>query len=113
MPFQGLMVVELAGVLAGPAVGMFFSEMGAQVIKIENKRTGGDVTRSWRVAGEDPHVPESAYYNSVNWNKQVRFLDLHSENDLNEVYELIGHADIVITNFKEGDAFRYLSLIHI
>lgn len=107
MPFQGLKVVELAGVLAGPAVGMFFSEMGAQVIKIENKRTGGDVTRSWRVAGEDPHVPESAYYNSVNWNKHVRFLDFHSEKDLNEVHELIDHADIVITNFKEGDAFRY------
>ena len=45
--FKGLKVVELASVLAGPAVGMFFSELGAQVIKIENK-SGGDVTRSWK-----------------------------------------------------------------
>jgi len=39
--FKDLKVIELASVLAGPAVGMFFSELGAEVIKIENKRTGG------------------------------------------------------------------------
>ena len=43
-----LLVVELASVLAGPDVGMFFAEMGAKVIKIENKKTHGDVTRKWK-----------------------------------------------------------------
>ncbi|MEM1217119.1 MAG: CoA transferase, partial [Bacteroidota bacterium] len=43
--FQRLKVVELAGVLAGPAVGLFFQELGADVTKIENATTGGDVTR--------------------------------------------------------------------
>ena len=40
-----LKVIELASVLAGPDVGMFFAEMGAKVIKIENKLLNGDVTR--------------------------------------------------------------------
>ena len=46
--FQDLTVVELASVLAGPAVGLFFAEMGARVIKIENPATQGDVTRAWK-----------------------------------------------------------------
>ncbi len=54
--FKGLKVVEFASVLAGPAVGMFFAELGAEVIKIENKTTGGDVTRGWKQASEDPTV---------------------------------------------------------
>ncbi len=52
--FEGLKVVELASVLAGPAVGMFFAELGAEVIKFENKATNGDVTRSWKLAAESP-----------------------------------------------------------
>ena len=47
--FKDLLVVELASVLAGPAVGMFFAELGAKVIKIENKVTEGDVTRRWKL----------------------------------------------------------------
>ncbi|HMP15371.1 MAG TPA: CoA transferase [Saprospiraceae bacterium] len=43
LPFKDLRIIELAGVLAGPAVGMFFAELGATVIKIENKTTGGDI----------------------------------------------------------------------
>ena len=50
--FSDLIVVELASVLAGPAVGMFFAELGAKVIKIENLTKGGDVTRKWRSKGE-------------------------------------------------------------
>ena len=51
--FKDLKVVELATVLAGPAVGTFFSELGANVIKIENKVTNGDVTRSWKLESEN------------------------------------------------------------
>ncbi|HET9055085.1 MAG TPA: CoA transferase, partial [Cyclobacteriaceae bacterium] len=40
--FKNLNVLELASVLAGPAVGQFFAELGAEVIKIENLKTGGD-----------------------------------------------------------------------
>ena len=85
--FKGLKVVELASVLAGPAVGMFFSELGAQVIKIENK-SGGDVTRSWKNPNESVRDDKSAYYHAVNWNKQVLFLDLKNQSDREQVLEL-------------------------
>ncbi|MBL7889879.1 MAG: CoA transferase [Bacteroidetes bacterium] len=101
--FKDLKVVELANVLAGPAVGMFFAELGAEVIKIENKNTNGDVTRSWKLKTEDPSINYSAYYASVNWNKKVRLFDLRSEEDKSNVIELIKEVDIVISNYKPGD----------
>ncbi|MFL5763279.1 MAG: CaiB/BaiF CoA transferase family protein [Bacteroidia bacterium] len=101
--FKDLKVVELANVLAGPAVGMFFAELGAKVIKIENKKQGGDVTRTWKLPTEDPGSKISAYYSSVNWNKETIFLDLTENAGKQAVYELIKTADIVITNYKKGD----------
>ena len=80
--FRDLVIVELAGVLAGPAAGMFFAELGARVIKIENKRTNGDAIRNWKLPAETAGSKTSAYYHSVNWNKEVVFLDFHQEKDL-------------------------------
>ena len=47
---EKLVVVEIASVLAGPSVGMFFSELGAKVIKIEPKHSKGDVTQIMEIA---------------------------------------------------------------
>lgn len=102
--FQDLKVIEFASVLAGPAVGMFFAELGAEVIKIENAPTNGDVTRSWKLPTEPSSLPYSAYFCSVNWQKKHFFLDLQQENDRNLVYEWIKDADIVISNFKIASA---------
>lgn len=101
--FKDLKVIELANVLAGPAVGMFFSELGAEVIKIENKLTNGDVTRSWKLANENKDNSVSAYYASVNWNKKIIFSDLSLEDEKQKIYDLIRTADIVISNYKNGD----------
>ncbi|MEM8526073.1 MAG: CoA transferase [Bacteroidota bacterium] len=98
--FKDLVVVELASVLAGPAVGMFFAELGARVIKIENKTSDGDMTRRWKVKGEDASKKDSAYYRSVNWGKEVLFLDLKEPSDLQQLHELVTKADVVINNFK-------------
>ena len=100
---SNLKVIELASVLAGPDVGMFFSELGAEVIKIENKLLNGDVTRKWKSANEDKNTNVSAYFSSVNWNKKHLFLNLTDKVDKQKVYNLIASADIVITNFKPGD----------
>lgn len=97
-------VIELASVLAGPAVGMFFAELGAEVIKIENKTTGGDVTRSWKLPSEDPDAPASAYYASVNWGKTVWMCDLQQVEDRHRVLQAIDQADIVISNFRPDAA---------
>ena len=56
--FKNIRVIELASVLAGPAVGMFFSELGAKVIKVENATTKGDVTRRWKLPTENPNAPD-------------------------------------------------------
>lgn len=102
--FENLKVLELASVLAGPDVGMFFAEQGAKVIKVENKLTNGDVTRQWKLGSENQENAVSAYYSSVNWNKQILFYDLTNYDDKNEVYELVKTADVIIVNFKPGDA---------
>ncbi len=102
--FKDLLVVELASVLAGPAVGMFFAELGAKVIKIENKSTGGDITRNWKLPVEDSSDAYSAYYHSINWGKEERMLDLMDPTDREQVIELIKKADIVVSNFKAQSA---------
>ncbi len=104
--FAGLTVLELAGVLAGPAVGMFFAELGARVVKIENGPAGGDLTRHWKLPSENPESPVSAYYASVNWGKEIRQMDLRQSEDQAAVHELARQADIVVTNFKEQAALR-------
>ncbi len=102
--FKGLCVVELASVLAGPAVGMFFAELGAKVIKVENKNEGGDLTRRWKLPNEPLDANCSAYYCSVNWGKEVLFLDLKTPQDQAQLYEIISTADVVISNFKLASA---------
>lgn len=104
---RDLKVIELAGVLAGPAVGLFFAELGAKVIKVENPRTNGDITRKWKLPVEDVTSKSSAYFASVNWNKQHVFLDYSSEQDLLKIYRLIEDADVVICNWKKNDAVKF------
>lgn len=103
-PFKNLKIVELASVLAGPAVSMFFAELGADVLKIENRTTGGDTTRHWKMPSEDPADPASAYFHSVNWGKRHVFLDLTQPADRQQLMDWLKDADVVITNFKKGGA---------
>ena len=72
---KNLKIIELASVLAGPSTGMFFAELGAKVIKIENKTTGGDVTRKNKLLDKQKkgkkrmrqfgkvEIPQSAFIN--------------------------------------------------
>jgi crotonobetainyl-CoA:carnitine CoA-transferase CaiB-like acyl-CoA transferase len=101
--FNKLKVIELASVLAGPAVGQFFAELGAEVIKVENREAGGDVTRTWRSPGE-PTDDRSAYFSSVNWGKKSVAVNLSGAEGKKTLYRLIVDADIVIVSFKPGDA---------
>jgi crotonobetainyl-CoA:carnitine CoA-transferase CaiB-like acyl-CoA transferase len=105
-PFTGHTVLELAGVLAGPSVGYFFAELGARVIKIENPRTGGDVTRTWKLKEEDPRDEGSAYFWSVNAHKEFLTLDLGNEDDREKLLALAKEADVLIANYKSGDDLK-------
>jgi len=106
MIFKNLKVVELATVLAGPSAGMFFAELGAQVIKVEHPEHP-DVTRSWKIASEDNETPVSAYFSSINYKKEYIQLDLNKENDRSQLIGLLKNADILLTNFKKGDAEKF------
>lgn len=96
--FKDITVVELASVLAGPSVGMFFAELGAKVYKIENVKTGGDITRKWTTRNES-ELP-SAYYASINYSKESVLLDLTSQADHDKLCQLVETADILISNFQ-------------
>lgn len=102
-----LVVVELASVLAGPAVGMFFAELGASVVKVEHAETGGDVTRSWKLPEESPDSDISAYFSAVNWGKTSVSANLSTEQGKAVVLDLLASADIVIVSFKPGDERRF------
>jgi crotonobetainyl-CoA:carnitine CoA-transferase CaiB-like acyl-CoA transferase len=99
---KGLKVLDLSSVLAGPLTASFFAELGAQVLKIENKRTGGDVTRQWKLTSEDVHFPWSAYYVSANYGKQVMLLDLTDPAEREVLEELVATSDLVISNFQKS-----------
>ena len=100
---QDLRVLELASVLAGPSVGQFFAELGAEVIKIENLKTDGDITRTWKGAGEQTD-DRSAYFCAVNWGKKSVAVDLSTEIGRQLVQKIATKSDVVIASYKPGDA---------
>lgn len=102
LPLHGLRVLELAAVLAGPQVGQFLAELGAEVIKIEPP--AGDVTRSWKTPLEPADTDVSAYFACANWGKQSVTADLRTPAGLALVQQLAARADLVLASYKPGDA---------
>jgi len=102
-PLDGLRVVDLTRVLAGPICSMWLGDLGADVIKIERPGSGDD-TRSW---GPPFQGSESAYYLGVNRNKRSVALDLGVEEGRNILRKLVTKADVVVDNFKLGTLERW------
>jgi crotonobetainyl-CoA:carnitine CoA-transferase CaiB-like acyl-CoA transferase len=103
-PLTGIRVLELAGVLAGPAAGMFLAELGAEVIKVENPSTNGDVTRGWRLPSEPRGNDISAYFCAANWGKRSVAVDLRSEAGRGVVVDLARRSDILLASYRPGQA---------
>ncbi len=101
-PLKHLKIIDLSTVLAGPAVGTFFAELGAQVIKIEHP-INRDITNTWRLASESQQTHQSAYYSSVNYLKEILALDLSNQAHYGKFLKLLKNADVLIMNFKKGD----------
>jgi crotonobetainyl-CoA:carnitine CoA-transferase CaiB-like acyl-CoA transferase len=102
-PLDGIAVVDLSRVLAGPLVAMTLGDLGADVIKVESP--AGDDTRRWL-----PPVDaegRSAYHHTANRNKRSIALDLKSASDLELARRLCGRADVVVANFKPGTLERF------
>ena len=103
-PLQGLRVLELAGVLAGPAAGMFLAELGADVIKVENPGTRGDVTRGWRLPAEPGDTDITAYFCAANWGKRSIAVDLTAAAGLEIVRSLSRDSDVLLASYRPGQA---------
>ncbi|HVL65846.1 MAG TPA: CoA transferase [Vicinamibacterales bacterium] len=101
-PLHGLTVLDFTRVLSGPYCTMQLADMGARVIKIEQPGKGDD-TRAWG----PPFVRgESAYFLSVNRNKESLTLDLKHPEAPAVVHALLGRADVLVENFRPGTMER-------
>jgi len=98
LPLEGLRVLDLSRVLAGPYATMTLADLGADVIKVEHPGRGDD-TRHW---GPPFAGGESAYFLAVNRNKRSIGVDLKSDEGLERVKRLAADADVVIENWKRG-----------
>jgi len=102
LPLEGIRVLDLSRVLAGPWSTMSLADLGAEVWKIESV-TGGDDTRAWSVPS---YKGVSSYYLCANRGKDSVAVDLKQPDGLRIVLELAAKADIVIENFSPGTAER-------
>jgi crotonobetainyl-CoA:carnitine CoA-transferase CaiB-like acyl-CoA transferase len=102
LSLEGIRVVDLSRVLAGPFCGMLLSDLGADIIKVEDTATG-DESRTW-----PPHKDgESAAFLVINRNKRDITLDLKSSEGVEVVRRLAAKADVLIENFRTGTMESY------
>lgn len=100
LPLEGVRVLDLSRVFAGPLCGQVLADFGADVIKVEHPGRGDD-TRDW---GMRIGKTETTYYSAMNRNKRSVTLDLQSQEGARLVREMLPRFDVVIHNFKHGGA---------
>ncbi len=108
-PLQGVKVVELARILAGPWAGQALADLGADVIKIERPGAGDD-TRQWGppfLEGENGERLDAAYFHSCNRGKKSLAVDFERPEGQDIVRRLAAGADVLIENFKTGGLAKY------
>ena len=105
-PLAGVTVVDVSQVLVGPFCTMQLGDLGADVIKIEQPKTG-DQTRGWYPPAFEGDESMSAYYASVNRNKRSITLNLKTERGREVVRELCADADVFVENFRVGTTEKW------
>lgn len=106
-PLEGVRVLELARILAGPWIGQLMADLGADVVKVEAPE--GDDTRGWGppfVEGVEGHL-SAAYFHSCNRGKRSITADFSTEEGRSLVMRLAAHADVVVENFKVGGLAKF------
>jgi crotonobetainyl-CoA:carnitine CoA-transferase CaiB-like acyl-CoA transferase len=108
-PLEGLKVVELARILAGPWAGQALADLGAEVVKVERPGSGDD-TRGWGppfLTGENGERLDAAYFHSCNRGKRSLAVDFERPEGQDIVRRLAAGADVLIENFKTGGLAKY------
>ena len=109
-PLDGIKVLDMSRVLAGPWAGQIFADLGAEVIKIERPGVGDD-TRAWGppfLKDKDGNeTREAGYYLSVNRGKKSLALDIHKAEGQDVIKRLVKDCDILVENFKVGGLKKY------
>lgn len=109
-PLDGIRVLDLSRILAGPWCGQILADLGADVVKIERPGQGDD-TRHWGppyLRGADGReTGESAYFLSANRGKRSVTIDITRAAGQTLVRDLAGRADVLLENFKVGGLHRY------
>ena len=101
-PLNGIKVIDLTHMLAGPYAGMVIADLGAEVVKIEPLVTGEMTRGLLKTAPNYSYKEFGAYFLTLNRNKKSVSLDLKSEMGLEIFYELVKSADVVLNNFSAG-----------
>ncbi len=105
-PLDGIRVIELARILAGPWAGQTLADLGADVIKVEAPE--GDDTRRWGPPFvENAGEKTAAYFHSANRGKRGITCDFRTKEGQDLVRRLVADADVVIENFKVGGLAKY------
>jgi crotonobetainyl-CoA:carnitine CoA-transferase CaiB-like acyl-CoA transferase len=108
-PLEGVKVLELARILAGPWIGQLLADLGADVVKVERAGAGDD-TRGWGppfIEGADGENLSAAYFHSANRGKRSVEADFETPDGQALVRKLAAHADVVVENFKVGGLAKY------
>ena len=101
-PLEGVRVLDLSKILAGPYATMSLADLGADVTKVEHP-DGGDPTRSWG----PPFVgPDATYYLAINRGKKSVTVDLKSEEGQDVIHRILEETDVVVENFKPGSGLQ-------
>ncbi|MCP4387874.1 MAG: CoA transferase [Gammaproteobacteria bacterium] len=109
-PLEGIRVLDLSRILAGPWASQMLADLGAEVVKVE-RPVSGDDTRGWG----PPYMPdadanpttESAYFHGANRGKRSVCIDMSQAEGQQLIRDLATHCDVLIENFKVGGLLKY------
>ena len=107
---EGVRVLDMSRVLAGPVCGQILADLGAEVIKVERPRTGDD-SRAWgppfAIDANGNATAESAFYLSCNRGKRSITVDIAKPEGRALIQKLAAESDVLLENYKVGTLDRY------
>lgn len=102
-PLEGVRVLDLSRIMAGPFCSMILGDLGAEIIKVERPGLGDD-TRAW---GPPFIAGESTYYLSINRNKKSITINMKSQKGIEIIKGIAKQSEILLENFPPGTTERY------